>query len=260
MPVRLPTRTATSDVVPLKNVERELGRRLRAIEPAIHVAQQLDPGDRDAEGEEHHALDQDARSAGRPAQQPPHQPHERDEQHRRDDEARRDERDGLEVHVDAIQVVLEERARRVREDRPRERFHGHHAQAVRVGRERERGAHLREGAVILNTGSVTALKGNKGLIDYAATKGAIHVFTKSLAMSLGDKGIRVNCVAPGPVWTPLIPASFDKGHIEKFGKDTLWERPAQPAEIAPSYVFLASVDGRYYSGDVLAPTGEETTR
>jgi NAD(P)-dependent dehydrogenase (short-subunit alcohol dehydrogenase family) len=120
--------------------------------------------------------------------------------------------------------------------------------------------HLREGAVILNTGSVTALKGNKGLIDYAATKGAIHVFTKSLAMSLGDQGIRVNCVAPGPVWTPLIPASFDKGHIEKFGSDTLWERPAQPAEIAPSYVFLASADGRYYSGDVLAPTGSETTR
>jgi len=120
--------------------------------------------------------------------------------------------------------------------------------------------HLKEGAVILNTGSVTALKGNKGLIDYSATKGAIHVFTKSLAMSLAEQGIRVNCVAPGPVWTPLIPGSFDKDHIEKFGSDTLWGRPAQPAEIAPSYVFLASTDGRYYSGDVLAPTGSETTR
>jgi NAD(P)-dependent dehydrogenase (short-subunit alcohol dehydrogenase family) len=120
--------------------------------------------------------------------------------------------------------------------------------------------HLREGAVILNTGSVTALKGNKTLLDYASTKGAIHVFTKSLAMNLGDKGIRVNCVAPGPVWTPLIPGSFDKGRIEKFGSDTLWGRPAQPAELAPTYVFLASTDGRYYSGDVLAPTGSETTR
>jgi NAD(P)-dependent dehydrogenase (short-subunit alcohol dehydrogenase family) len=120
--------------------------------------------------------------------------------------------------------------------------------------------HMKKGAVILNTGSVTALKGNKGLIDYSATKGAIHVFTKSLAMSLAERSIRVNCVAPGPVWTPLIPASFGKRHIEKFGKDTFWGRPAQPAEIAPSYVFLASADGRYYSGDVLAPTGEETTR
>ena len=71
---------------------------------------------------------------------------------------------------------------------------------------------------------------------------------------------RSNCVAPGPVWTPLIPGSFDKGHIEKFGSDTFWQRPAQPAEIAPTYVFLASTDGRYYSGDVLAPTGSETTR
>jgi NAD(P)-dependent dehydrogenase (short-subunit alcohol dehydrogenase family) len=120
--------------------------------------------------------------------------------------------------------------------------------------------HLKEGAVILNTGSVTALKGNETLLDYSATKGAIHVFTRSLAQSVAEQGIRVNCVAPGPVWTPLIPATMDKSHVKEFGKETLWGRPAQPAEIAPSYVFLASKDGRYYSGDILAPTGSETTR
>jgi NAD(P)-dependent dehydrogenase (short-subunit alcohol dehydrogenase family) len=120
--------------------------------------------------------------------------------------------------------------------------------------------HLKEGAVILNTGSVTALQGNSHLIDYAATKGAIHVFTKSLADSLGERGIRVNCVAPGPVWTPLIPSTFPQDHVSTFGEDTIWGRPAQPAEIAPSYVFFASSEGRYYTGEVLAPTGKATTR
>jgi NAD(P)-dependent dehydrogenase (short-subunit alcohol dehydrogenase family) len=120
--------------------------------------------------------------------------------------------------------------------------------------------HLEKGAVILNTGSVTALKGNQGLIDYAATKGAIHVFTKSLAMSLAEQGIRVNCVAPGPVWTPLIPATMDPEHVAEFGKETVWGRAAQPSEIAPSYVFLASAEARYYTGEVLAPTGSDTTR
>jgi NAD(P)-dependent dehydrogenase (short-subunit alcohol dehydrogenase family) len=120
--------------------------------------------------------------------------------------------------------------------------------------------HLREGAVILNTGSVTAMKGNPSLLDYSATKGAIHTFTRSLAASLAEKKIRVNCVAPGPVWTPLIPATLDKDHVAKFGKDTYFGRPAQPAEIAPSYVFLASSDGQYYTGEVLAPTGSETSR
>jgi NAD(P)-dependent dehydrogenase (short-subunit alcohol dehydrogenase family) len=120
--------------------------------------------------------------------------------------------------------------------------------------------HLKEGAVILNTGSVTALDGNPKLLDYAATKGAIHVFTRSLAQGLAERGIRVNCVAPGPVWTPLIPSTFPQEDVASFGEDTFWGRPAQPAEIAPSYVFFASPEGRYYSGEVLAPTGKGTTR
>ncbi len=120
--------------------------------------------------------------------------------------------------------------------------------------------HLKKGSVILNTGSVTAFDGNPQLIDYASTKGAIHVLTKSLAESLKDRGIRVNCVAPGPVWTPLIPSTFDREHVKEFGKDTFWKRPAQPVEIATSFVFLASAEARYYSGEVLAPTGKSTSR
>jgi NAD(P)-dependent dehydrogenase (short-subunit alcohol dehydrogenase family) len=120
--------------------------------------------------------------------------------------------------------------------------------------------HLADGGVILNTGSVTALNGNETLIDYAATKGAIHAFTKSLAQAVADRGIRVNCVAPGPVWTPLVPATLTEEHVARFGQDTLWHRAAQPAEIAPSYVFLASNDGRYYSGEVFAPTGRAAAR
>jgi NAD(P)-dependent dehydrogenase (short-subunit alcohol dehydrogenase family) len=120
--------------------------------------------------------------------------------------------------------------------------------------------HLKEGAAIINTGSVTAMEGNEGLIDYSATKGAIHTFTKSLAQALGKAGIRVNCVAPGPVWTPLIPATFDAKHVERFGADTVWKRPAQPVEIAPTFVFLASSDSRYYTGEVLSPTGRVSSR
>ncbi len=120
--------------------------------------------------------------------------------------------------------------------------------------------HLPEGGSILNTGSVTALNGHESLIDYSATKGAIHTFTKSLARAVSDRGIRVNCVAPGPVWTPLIPATLDPDHVDDFGKTTAWGRPAQPAEIAPSYVFLASRDGVFYTGEILAPTGRATTR
>ena len=120
--------------------------------------------------------------------------------------------------------------------------------------------HLEEGGVILNTGSVTGLEGHKTLIDYSATKGAIHTFTKSLAQAVAERGIRVNCVAPGPVWTPLIPATLTEEHVGSFGEDSFWGRPAQPAEIAPSYVFLASDDGRYYTGDVFAPTGRGASR
>ncbi len=120
--------------------------------------------------------------------------------------------------------------------------------------------HMEPGSVILNTGSVTGLDGHPQLVDYAATKAGIHNFTKSLAQQLAEKGIRVNCVSPGPVWTPLITSTFEDEHIKEFGQNSVWKRPAQPAEIAPSYVFLASADARYYTGEILAPTGEATTR
>ena len=120
--------------------------------------------------------------------------------------------------------------------------------------------YMPRGGCILNTGSVTALEGHASLIDYAATKGGIHTLTKSLAMALSERGIRVNCIAPGPVWTPLIPATLDEEHVDRFGADTMWGRAAQPGEIAPSYVFFASDDGRYYSGEILAPTGRGATR
>lgn len=120
--------------------------------------------------------------------------------------------------------------------------------------------HLREGSVIVNTGSITGMRGHPELVDYAATKGAIHMLTKSLADALSEKGIRVNCVAPGPVWTPLIPATFPAEKVREFGKNTIWGRPAQPAEIAPTYVFLASAESRYYTGEIFAPTGQITTR
>lgn len=120
--------------------------------------------------------------------------------------------------------------------------------------------HMPAGGAVINTGSVTALEGHQSLIDYAATKGAIHVLTKSLARAVAERGVRVNCVAPGPVWTPLIPSTFGPEHVAKFGGTTAWGRPAQPAELAPSYVFLASDDSRYYTGEVLAPTGRAATR
>ncbi|MER7010209.1 SDR family oxidoreductase [Saccharopolyspora sp. NPDC000359] len=119
--------------------------------------------------------------------------------------------------------------------------------------------HLREGSAIINTGSVNGLRGNKTLIDYSASKGAIHVLTMSLAQSLAAKGIRVNCVAPGPVWTPLIPATLPAGHVEGFGEHVPMGRPAHPDEIAPSYVFFAADQlSSYYTGEVLAPVGGET--
>jgi NAD(P)-dependent dehydrogenase (short-subunit alcohol dehydrogenase family) len=120
-------------------------------------------------------------------------------------------------------------------------------------------AHLDDGAAIINTSSINGLRGNKSLIDYAATKGAILALTYSLAQSLEPRGIRVNCVAPGPVWTPLIPATMDAEKVEDFGQQAPMGRAAHPDEIAPSYVFFASGQlSSYYSGEVLAPIGGET--
>ena len=120
-------------------------------------------------------------------------------------------------------------------------------------------AHLPRGASVVNTASINGLRGNKTLIDYSATKGAVIALTYSLAQALQDRGIRVNCVAPGPVWTPLIPATMPAEKVESFGSQVPMGRAAQPDEIAPSYVFFAA--GRlssYYSGEVLAPIGGET--
>lgn len=117
--------------------------------------------------------------------------------------------------------------------------------------------HLQEGSAIVNTTSVTAYRGSPGLIDYASTKGAIVAFTRSLAKAVADRGIRVNAVAPGPIWTPLIPASFPADEVATFGADTLLKRPGQPEEVAPSYVFLASDDASYMTGQVLHPNGGE---
>lgn len=115
--------------------------------------------------------------------------------------------------------------------------------------------HLGEGGTIINTTSVTAYRGSGHLLDYSATKGAIVAFTRSLSQMLIERGIRVNGVAPGPIWTPLIPASFDADHVESFGTNTPMGRPGQPAEVAPCYVFLASEDGSYMTGQILHPNG-----
>jgi len=118
---------------------------------------------------------------------------------------------------------------------------------------------LPDGSAIINTSSINGLRGNKSLIDYSATKGAVLALTYSLAQSLADRKIRVNCVAPGPVWTPLIPATMEMERVDSFGGQVPMGRAAQPDEIAPSYVFFAA--GRmssYYSGEVLAPIGGET--
>ena len=117
--------------------------------------------------------------------------------------------------------------------------------------------HLREGACIVNTTSVTAYRGSPELLDYSATKGAIVAFTRSLSQALAPRSIRVNAVAPGPVWTPLIPASFPAEKVASFGSDVPMGRAGEPEEIAPSYVFLASDDGSYMTGQVLHPNGGE---
>ncbi|HMJ89152.1 MAG TPA: SDR family oxidoreductase [Candidatus Acidoferrum sp.] len=117
--------------------------------------------------------------------------------------------------------------------------------------------HLKEGSAIINTTSVTAYRGSPELLDYASTKGAIVSFTRSLAHSLVEKKIRVNGVAPGPIWTPLIPSTFPGEKVETFGSDVPMGRAGEPAELAPSFVLLASNDGSYYTGQVLHPNGGE---
>jgi NAD(P)-dependent dehydrogenase (short-subunit alcohol dehydrogenase family) len=115
--------------------------------------------------------------------------------------------------------------------------------------------HLQKGSAVINTASVTAFKGNQMLMDYSSTKGAIIAFTRSLSQSIVEKEIRVNSVAPGPVWTPLIPASFEPEKVEKFGEDIPMGRPAQPFEIAGCYVFLASDESVFITGQTLHPNG-----
>jgi NAD(P)-dependent dehydrogenase (short-subunit alcohol dehydrogenase family) len=115
--------------------------------------------------------------------------------------------------------------------------------------------HLKEGSSIINTTSVTAYKGSPQLLDYSSTKGAIVAFTRSLSQSLAEKNIRVNGVAPGPIWTPLIPSTFPEEKVEQFGGDVPLKRAGQPEEVAPCYVFLASDDASYMTGQVLHPNG-----
>jgi NAD(P)-dependent dehydrogenase (short-subunit alcohol dehydrogenase family) len=117
--------------------------------------------------------------------------------------------------------------------------------------------HFKNGGVIINTTSVTAYRGSPHLLDYASTKGAIVAFTRSLSKAVAEKGIRVNGVAPGPIWTPLIPSTFDKKKVEEFGTDTPLKRAGEPAEVAPCYLFLASSDSSYMTGQVLHPNGGE---
>lgn len=120
--------------------------------------------------------------------------------------------------------------------------------------------HLPEGSAIINCGSITGLEGSKQLLDYSATKGAIHAFTKSLAQNLVDRSIRVNCVSPGPVWTPLNPSDKTPDQVAAHGGNTPMKRPAQPEEVAPAFVFFASnADSSYITGEVLTLLGGETT-
>lgn len=120
-------------------------------------------------------------------------------------------------------------------------------------------AYLPKGGAIVNCGSITGLEGNKTLIDYASTKGAIHAFTKSLAQNLIDRGIRVNCVSPGPIWTPLQPASKPAESVAQHGMKTPLDRPGQPDEVAPAFVFFASeADSSYISGEIMTVLGGQT--
>ncbi|GAA4392741.1 SDR family oxidoreductase [Hymenobacter koreensis] len=117
--------------------------------------------------------------------------------------------------------------------------------------------YLKAGDSIINTSSINAYRGNQQLVDYTSTKGAITAFTRSMAQQLADKKIRVNAVAPGPIWTPLIPASFPPEKVGEFGQDTTMKRPGQPSEVGPCYVFLACEDASYITGQALHPNGGE---
>ncbi|HXI00203.1 MAG TPA: SDR family oxidoreductase [Sphingobacteriaceae bacterium] len=117
--------------------------------------------------------------------------------------------------------------------------------------------HLKKGSSVICTTSVTAYRGSHHLIDYSATKGAIVTFVRSLSANLASRGIRVNGIAPGPIWTPLIPSTFSDEEVSKFGTDTPLQRPGQPEEVAPSFVFLASEDSSYFTGQILHPNGGE---
>lgn len=117
--------------------------------------------------------------------------------------------------------------------------------------------HLKQGSSIINTASITAYKGDDRLIDYSVTKGAVVTFTRSMALSLTKTGIRVNAIAPGPIWTPLIPSSFNESEVQEFGSKTAMGRPGQPVELAPAYVYLASDESSYVSGEIIHINGGE---
>lgn len=152
----------------------------------------------------------------------------------------------FQLHADAIEDISEERF----DETLRTNVYGYFHMA------RAAVPHLKQGSCIINTGAVTGLQGSAKLLDYSTTKGAIHAFTKALASNLLDKGIRVNAIAPGPVWTPLNPADKPAGEVQKFGEKTGMKRPAQPEELSPAYVFLASpVCSGYITGIVLPVTG-----
>jgi NAD(P)-dependent dehydrogenase (short-subunit alcohol dehydrogenase family) len=152
----------------------------------------------------------------------------------------------FQLHADSIEDITEERF----DETLRTNVYGYFHMAKAAV------PHLRRGSSIINTGSVTGLEGSSKLLDYSATKGAIHAFTKALASNLLDKGIRVNAIAPGPVWTPLNPADAPAGEISHFGSKTDMKRAAQPEELSPAYVFLASpVCASYITGIVLPITG-----